>query len=115
MKIKLHNQILIGFILGAIFGLIFSSDPNSLVISSGEQSITIKNPERVDFMIRDSTIKSFNNNSQPSVIKFFEGLKKKDTKGIKLKIKGDGKENVIENVTDVSREFSLGLAIKPVG
>jgi proton glutamate symport protein len=117
-KIKLYQQILIGFVLGIIFGAVFKVDHHRLDITSGSENVPVKDWAEVSYIKKDSVLKSFDINSQIAIVKFYEGLAKQDAqlKDIKLKIKyPGGKEQAYENLKGVSRPSSIGSAIKPVG
>jgi len=117
-KLKLYHQILIGFILGVIFGAIFKVDHYRLDITANNQNTTITNWSDVTFAKKDSVLKSFSINSQVAIVKFYDALKKKDAqlKDIKLVIKWqEGNQQSYENLTEVTRPSSIGSDIKPIG
>ncbi len=117
-KIKLYNQILIGFVLGIVFGIIFRTDNRIIEIKSGNDNITIKDWLEISYVKKDSLLKSFGIYSQVSIVKYYEEQKKKDQqlKDIKLKVKyPDGKDAGYENLKDVSKPSSIASALKPIG
>jgi Na+/H+-dicarboxylate symporter len=68
-------------------------------------------------MQKDSVLKSFNGQSQLSIIRFFEGLKKSDKlPNIKLKVTYPDNNSVFfENIKSVDRKSSIASDIKPIG
>jgi len=52
-KIKLYNQILIGFVLGIVFGIIFRTDNRIIEIKSGTDNITIKDWLEISYVKKD--------------------------------------------------------------
>ncbi len=78
MKIKLHTQIVLGLILGALFGSIFHIDQHKLEINSLNGDEIVKDWNEISFYSRDSLIKTFDSESQVSVIKYFTSIKDKN-------------------------------------
>ena len=77
MKLKLHTQILIGFVLGIAFGAVFKVDHHQLTIESTKELMkSHRSGRNVDFLKGDSVIKLFGTNSQTAIIKYFESLNK---------------------------------------
>jgi Na+/H+-dicarboxylate symporter len=118
LKIKLHTQILIGFILGIAFGALFRIDHHQLTIEHKSGTAEVKNWAQISFVKGDSTLKSFGENSQIGIIRYFENLKKnKELKDIKLivKIPNTNESPVYEEIKSVGRTSSIGIDIKPIG
>jgi len=118
LKIKLHIQILIGFILGIAFGAIFSVDHNSLLLTSGKSETEINSWQQITFLKGDSSLISFNESSQSGIVRYFESLKKdKKTEGVKLNVVYPASQEIhtYENITSVHKTSSIGADIKPVG
>ena len=88
MKIKLHTQIVIALILGAVFGSIFHIDQNKLSINTNSEEIIIQNWSSVTFTKKDSVIKTYESKDQLSIIKYFNSLRiKKAAEDVVIKIK----------------------------
>ena len=117
MKIKLHTQIVIALILGAVFGSIFHIDQNKLSINTNSEEIIIQNWSSVTFTKKDSVIKTYESKDQLSIIKYFNSLRiKKAAEDIVIKIKyPSGQEQIIEKVKEVSKVKTIGVLLKPVG
>lgn len=118
MKIKLHIQILIGFILGIAFGAIFSVDHNSLLLTSGKSETEINSWQQVSFINGDSVLAGFNESSQSGIVRYYESLKKdKKTEGVKLNVvyPASGEIHTYENITAIQKTSSIGADIKPIG
>lgn len=114
---KLHIQILIGLILGILFGYLFGVKTNEIKITSQSGESMIRDWRELSFLKNDSLLKSFNGQSQQSIIRFFESYKKTDNLS-QLKIKAVYPENnsqFFENIKSISRESSIASSIKPVG
>jgi len=118
IKLKLHTKIIIGLLLGALFGSVFSINPNKLEISTANESTTVENWAQFDFLRNDSLIKSFDSNSQLIIIKTFKA-EKSATGGLhntKIKIRfPDNTEKTYENVTSIEKVRTIGVMLKPVG
>ncbi|MBS1492792.1 MAG: dicarboxylate/amino acid:cation symporter [Bacteroidetes bacterium] len=114
---KLHIQILIGLILGIIFGYLFGVKTNELKIISLTGVNTIKDWSDVSFLQKDSVLKSFNGQSQLSIIRFFDTYKKSEKlTQLKLKITyPDNNSAFFENIKSLERESSIASDIKPIG
>lgn len=117
MKIKLHTQIVIALILGAVFGSIFHIDQNKLSISTSSGEIIIQDWSGITFTKKDSVIKTYESNDQLSIIKYFSSLKsKKASEDVVIIIKyPSGQEQIIEKVKEISKVKTIGVMLKPVG
>lgn len=117
MKLKLHTQIVIALILGAVFGSIYHIDQKKLEFKSSGEEIIVKDWSDVSFLKNDSVLKSFDSNSQLSVIKYFNSIKDKKVKeSLKIVINYTDKEKqILENVTAVSKVRTIGVMLKPIG
>lgn len=118
MKLKLHIQILFGFILGIAFGAIFSVDHNSLLVTSGKSETEINSWQQITFIKGDSALISFNESSLSGIVRYFESLTKdKKTAGVKLNVVYPATQEIhtYENITSIQKTSSIGADIKPVG
>lgn len=126
MKIKfpkIHNQIVIGLILGAIFGSLFKVNTHRLEIKylqNGKQNhLIVDNWDRLLFVNgKDSIL--FNKNQQLEIINYFNKIKDKDPK-IFIKKFFSLKENkyyenkTLQNVLLISKEVTIAQSIKWIG
>jgi len=117
MKIKLHTQIVIALILGAVFGSIFHIDQNKLSINTSSGETIVQDWSSVTFTKKDSVIKTYESKDQLSIIKYFNSLRiKKAAEDFVIKIKyPSGQEEIIEKVKEVSKVKTIGVLLKPVG
>lgn len=116
-RIKLHNKILLGLILGALFGIIFSINPNKLEINSGGKSETLENWIEFNFYSYDSLLKSFGSSDQMGIIKFTKSSvpvyqDKRLTAKVRLE---DGNIIIYENINYVSKVKTIGVMLRPLG
>jgi proton glutamate symport protein len=120
--LKLHNQILIALILGAIAGSVFNVSKSSLVISTNVkntlQKQTVKDWQEAVFICGD-TIK-FNGSQQIEIVnkaKHLNSLKKSFTLYFRNVLFDDIKREELSFVdpASVTREKSLPLSIKWIG
>lgn len=120
---KLHNQILLALVLGAVFGAIFHVDKNSLNIAyvdptSAKITEQIQQWQKVEFMDGKTgeTLGTFGTDDQLKILSAFS------------KLSGEGKKNLIiratfaaasprefKNVKSVDKVKSVALVIKPIG
>lgn len=113
-KLQLHTKIIIGLVLGALFGAVFSVNPKLLELSFKDSSEKVENWNEFSFTKKDSVVKSFGHDDQLSIIKYYKGLK--DKKDVKAKVRlSDGSEKVFENVVSIDKVKSIGVWFKPVG
>ncbi len=114
-KFPLHYQILLGMALGILFGYIFKIDPSLLIFTSNSKELIVKEWKTIDVLQKDSVIKTFSDDEQNSIIKFFDNAKK--TAGnYSIIIKFNSvPEQKIDNITSAKREGSVALSIKPIG
>lgn len=113
-KIKLHTQIVIGLILGVLFGSFFHIDQKRVEIKSKTGSAEVSDWSSFQFLKKDSVVKSFSNDDQLVIIKYFNGLK--DKKDIKIKIeKAPGDVQTFEEIKEIGKVKTIGVLLKPVG
>lgn len=117
-KPPLHIQILIGFVLGIAFGAIFSMDHHELNVEHKNGAAVINDWSEIRYIKGDSTLRTFGENSQVGIIKYYESLKKENKlSGVKLiaKIPNTNEAPVYEEISSVKRESTIGVDIKPFG
>jgi Na+/H+-dicarboxylate symporter len=126
---KLHNQILIALIAGAIFGSIFNVNTKTLSISYKSDKVnvteTILNWEVFGFikMIESPDTILFNSKQQLEIISTFKSLKSSDTPfqafAVNCYIKGEESSKlpikVFKEATSLSKEKSIATGIKWIG
>lgn len=117
MKIKLHTQIVIALILGAVFGSIFHIDQNKLSINANSGETIVQDWSSIAFTKKDSVLKTYESKDQLSIIKYFSSLRiKKAAEDVVIKIKyPSGQEQIIEKVKEVSKVKTIGVLLKPIG
>lgn len=116
-KIKLHTQILIGLVLGAIFGSIFHMSANEIEIFTKSGKEKIKDFNEVKFFKSDSLLVSFNSEEQLSIIKYpntVSDKKVRDALTVKIILKSN-EEKEFGNIIEITKVKSIGEIIKPVG
>ncbi len=116
-KIQLHNQIFIGLVFGAIFGSVFhmSSGDIEVITKSGKEKVS--DFTEVKFLKGDSILKSFDSNSQLSVIKYSKSFTDKKLKEqVVVKITTiDNRERIFTDMAEITKVKSIGTLVKPVG
>jgi proton glutamate symport protein len=114
-KLKLHTKIIIGLVLGAIFGSIFSINPYKLeIISNGEKVYAEHWSEFTFTTVQDSVLKSFDETSQIAIIRYYKGIKNKNE--IKAIVKyTNGAEDTYDNITYLNKITTIGVWLKPIG
>jgi len=116
-RIKLHNKILIGLVLGVLFGIVFSVNQKKLDILSEEKIEVVEEWTEFGFYSYDSLLKSFGNTDQLGIIKYSKSVipEFKDSK-LSAKIKfPDGNILVYENLKEINKEKTVGVMLKPLG
>lgn len=116
-KLKLHNQIIIGLILGAIFGSIFHIDQNKLEIKTGAGSESVKDWSEVQFLNGDSVLQTFDAGAQLGIIKYYKSIKDPGVKAnlvVNVKFSG-GEEKRFDAPTYIDKVRTIGVMLKPVG
>jgi proton glutamate symport protein len=125
---KLHNQILIALILGAIFGSIFNVSRTALLISYKAndeiKTINIQDWERFSIILNrlKSDTTEFTSRQQIEIINHFKKVQASDKKISVLvqKIKSneskvDREFSIYQNVVSISRERTIATQIKWLG
>jgi proton glutamate symport protein len=117
MKIQLHTQIVIALILGAIFGSIFHIDQSKVEIITNSGEEIVQNWKEFSYLKKDSVIKTFDSNSQLSIIKYFGSIKDKKVKeNLRIEISyPSGEKKLLENISGVSKVRTIGVMLKPIG
>jgi len=117
---KLHNQILIALVAGAIFGSIFNVNQNTLVIKYNKEQKVINDWGQFLFVTgSDST--SFGRDSQLEIVAFYKKLSKSGNE-ISARVTGFDDGNSSEkqtgyftNIKSITRESSIATSIKWIG
>ncbi|HRE40679.1 MAG TPA: dicarboxylate/amino acid:cation symporter [Ignavibacteria bacterium] len=113
-KLELHTKIVIGLILGIVFGSIFSLSTTKLEIVSGGGEKEIKDWQEIIYFKKDSVVKSFDANSQIGIIKYFKNSK--DKKDLLVEVKyPSGNSEKFEAITSIEKVKTIGMALKPIG
>lgn len=114
---KLHTQILIALILGAVFGSVFHINQHKLRIVTEQEEYIAEDWSEVSFIMKDSVIKKYDANSQLSIIKFFGSLKsKKETGDLQIEvIYPDGSKKMLKEIKEINKIKTIAVLIKPVG
>ncbi len=113
-KLKLHTKIIIGLVLGAVFGSIFSINPHKLELVTGGKTVTVEHWQEFTLTKSDEPLKSFDEGSQLAIVKYFKSIKdKKDVKAI-VKYSGGGEE-IYENIDKIDKIKTIGVWLKPIG
>lgn len=117
MKIQLHTQIVIALILGAIFGSIFHIDQSKIEIKTNDGEEIVQNWAEFSYLKKDSVIKTFDSNSQLSIIKYFSSIKDKKLKeNLRIEVSyPSGEKKLIEKISGVNKVKSIGVLLKPIG
>jgi len=116
-KIKLHTQIVIGLILGVLFGSFFHIDQKKVEIKSKSGAVEVNDWNSFQFLKKDSVVKSFSNDDQLIIIKYFNGIKDASLKkDLKVKVdKGGNDVQVFEDIKEITKVKTIGVLLKPVG
>jgi len=113
-KLQLHTKIIIGLVLGAIFGAVFSINPNKVELTFKDNTEAVENWHEFTYLKKDSVVKTFYQSDQLAIVKYYKNLKDKKDAKIKIKL-SDGSERTFENVVSVDKIKSIGVWFKPVG
>jgi len=132
LKIRLHTQIIIGLVLGAVFGSVFNINPHKLEIKADQGKTEILDWTEFKLMKKslseekptppfgqpsvggDSVLKVFESDSQIGIIKFFRELK--DKKNISAEVSfRDGSKKVFQNISAIQKVTTIGVWLKPIG
>jgi Na+/H+-dicarboxylate symporter len=116
-KIKLHTQIVIGLILGVLFGSFFHIDQKRVEIKSKSGAVEVNDWNSFQFFKKDSVVKSFSNDDQLIIIKYFNGIKDASLKkDLRIKVdKGGNDVQVFEDIKEINKVKTIGVLLKPVG
>ena len=118
---KLHNQIVIGLILGAIFGSLFKVHTNRLEIkllkNDSEKIFVVENWKKFVFIFEKDSV-SFNSNQQLEIISYFNKIKEKKPAIVIHEFYSDNNfinKRLLENIISVNKEKTIAQSIKWIG
>lgn len=125
-KIQLHYQILLGLVLGAVFGLIFPINQNKIVFTHLEKNKKIKTEvsdihlfqiSYYNELSNDTITREFSKNSQKLIIQFFNKISNlQEIKHIDFTIiTSNGKRNVYTSIQKVEPQSTIATSLRPLG
>lgn len=116
-RVKLHNQIIIGLLLGVFFGAIFSVNPHKIFIKYRGGEEVISDWSEVIFLKDSIPLISFSANEQTQIIKYSKSFISSDEKFVKnILIKfPDGNVKRYEEITSIDKVKTIGILLKPIG
>ena len=119
---KLHNQILIALVLGAIFGAIFNVNKFSLIVlyqdGTEAKNTILRNWQKINFIVEQDDVKqtiTFGSKSQLEIISYAGTLRKSNTDFSLIIIDQNNKRTEIKNIIIVEREKSIAEYLKWIG
>ena len=119
-KPKLHNQILLALLVGALFGALFKVDIHKLKIvhrvGETERDTVIEHWASLEFL-RDGGSKTFGPDDQVAILQFFRSLKPKERREFNLIVHlADSQESLrYERLVSISKVETAATVIKPIG
>ncbi len=118
--LSLHWQILIGLLLGAVFGIIFKTDYHSINIkylddSSAIKSIEISDWDTITLIIEGESEKFSFSNDEVAFIHKTVKRGKIEKKRIDFLVNLDIKQEFIPNIVSTSKVQTIATQIKPIG
>lgn len=115
-KIKLHNKIFLGLIIGIIFGSLFPVDHNSVRITTINKSQKIEGWQKVSIFENDSLIKTFDSYANTIFLKYVKEYLSQKPKLNKLIFTfGNNEEETFTDVTAIEKLKTIPLYLKPIG
>ncbi len=118
---KLHNQIVIGLILGAIFGSLFKVHNNRLEIklieNNNERIFTVDNWKKFVFIIKNDSV-LFNSNQQLEIISYFNKIKEEKPSLVIHDFysnKNFIEKKHLESIISINKEKTIAQSIKWIG
>lgn len=116
-RVKLHNQILIGLLLGVLFGAVFSINPHKIIIKSSSGEEVISNWSEITFYKDSITQITFYSNEQTQILKYTKGfISSTELPSRKVLIKyPDGSEKSLQEITSIDKVKTIGVLLKPIG
>lgn len=113
-RMALHTKIVIGLLLGVIFGSVFHVSPSKILITADGRQAEIDNWSSLEFKKADSTLAVFDSKSQITAIKQFAKLKDKSSIVMEA-VYPDGRRETFSKVSEMRREKTIGVMFKPLG
>jgi Na+/H+-dicarboxylate symporters len=125
-KIEIHYQILLGLLLGAIFGLVFPINQNKIVFTHIENNKKVKSSisdiQNIQItyyneLTNDTISKEFGKNSQKLIIQFYNKISNiPDIKNINFKIiQISGKQLFFHSIQKIETQTTIATSLKPLG
>ncbi len=119
-KPKLHNQILLGLLLGAIFGVLFNVDKHKLEVvyraDGGENRTVIERWESVEFVLGDVR-KVFGPDDQTAILQYFKGLSKAERQDAILLVRTQDElePSPYGQPVSIKKVETIATLIRPIG
>ncbi|MGB9696299.1 MAG: dicarboxylate/amino acid:cation symporter [Ignavibacteria bacterium] len=115
-KIKLHNKIFLGLIIGIVFGALFPINHHSIRIITTGESQNIENWQKVSIYENDSLIKIFDVYANITFLRYIKEYLGKKAQVDKLVFTfDDNREKVFTGVTSIEKPKTIPLYLKPLG
>ncbi len=120
---KLHNQIVIGLILGAIFGSLFKVNTNRLEINfihNNEQKLLIVENWRNIIFVLEQDLVEFRTNQQLEIINYFNKVKEKKPAIIIKNFYSVNKQKQkefekVHNILSIKKQATIAQSIRWIG
>ncbi|HWP83241.1 MAG TPA: dicarboxylate/amino acid:cation symporter [Bacteroidota bacterium] len=123
-SIPLHQKILAGLVLGAVFGALFKVSKYELdvkhTVKGKDEVTTVRDWDSLTFA-RTETLASFGKEDQLKVIQFFRRLPADQKEGLTLlvtpaaQVPEVSEHYRIENIKSIEKVKTIALQIKPIG
>jgi Na+/H+-dicarboxylate symporter len=117
LRFPLHIQILLGLVLGAVFGGIFHIDTHKITISheyaSSMQSVDVTNWDEVILSSAERT-RAFGPEDQNQIVGTFEKMRDK-SKIVTVAVRKAGEVRDYQHVESIEKDATIATVIKPLG
>ena len=116
-KPALHIQILLGLVLGVLFGLLFAVDQHLLLLSvregGAERRLELRDWQEVALSAGGAELR-FGAGDQAEILHAYRQLRKKDG-AVAVTVRDAAGERRFDDVAGMERERTVATAIKPLG
>ncbi|MBN1447579.1 MAG: dicarboxylate/amino acid:cation symporter [Bacteroidetes bacterium] len=117
-KPPLHIQILLGLLLGAVFGVFFAVDQHLLLLTPASaaeaQEIEIRDWDEVVLISGDRVV-TFGPTDQAEILHMFRQMRKKDSGMVNLRVTTGESTRAYNDVAELRKEGTVATVIKPLG
>ncbi len=114
-NIPLHWRIVIGLVLGVLFGWLFPVNKTAVEVETRQGTIVIDHWLSAT-LVRDTTATVFTPSQRDGLVKAVDAVERRKRQSLTLEFtRSDGAVQRVEEILRAQRPMSIAMAVKPIG